>query len=95
MDVMRAHILGQLLGFDFSTSPHLKGVLNDAEQLRNRARMYLVGYFQELVKEIPVVIFLEDLHWADDSSLDMVMHLGEFTPQLPLLVVGAARPSPV
>ncbi len=33
---MRAHILGQLLGFDFSASPHLKGVLNDPEQLRNR-----------------------------------------------------------
>ena len=92
-DLMRAHILGQLLGFDFSASPHLKGVLNDPEQLRNRARMYLVGYFQELVKEIPVVIFLEDLHWGDDSSLDMVMHLGEFTPQMPLLVVGAARPA--
>ena len=90
---MRAHILGQLLGFDFSASPHLKGVLNDPEQLRNRARMYLVGYFQELVKDIPVVIFLEDLHWGDDSTLDMVMHLGEFTPQLPLLIVGAARPA--
>ena len=67
--VMRAHILGQLLGFDFSASPHLKGVLNDAEQLRNRGVMYLIQYFQELSQEIPVVIFLEDIHWGDDSSL--------------------------
>ena len=90
-DILRAHILGQLLGFDFRASHHLKGVLNDPEQLRNRAQMYLVQYFQALSGISPVVIFLEDLHWADDSSLDMVMHLGEYTRELGLLIVGAAR----
>ena len=92
-DIMRAHILGQLLGFDFSASPHLKGVLGDAEQLRNRALMYLVQYYQALCEEGPVLILLEDIHWADDSSLDVVMRLGEHTPQLRLLIVGAARPT--
>ena len=91
--MMRAHFIGQWLGFDFSASPHLKGVLNDPEQLRNRGVMYLVQYFKELSKEMPVVIFLEDIHWGDDSSLDMVMYLGEFIPELPLLVAGAARPA--
>ena len=89
---MRAHILGQLLGFDFSASPHLKGVLNDPEQLRNRGVMYLIQYFQKLSQEMPVVIFLEDIHWGDDSSLDMVSRIGEFTPQYPILLVCAARP---
>jgi class 3 adenylate cyclase len=70
--IMRAHILGQLLGYGFSASPHLKGVLNDAEQLRNRGLMYLIQYFQDFSKESPVVMFLEDIHWADDSSLDVV-----------------------
>ena len=32
MEFMRATFLGQLLGFNFSTSSHLKGVINDAEQ---------------------------------------------------------------
>ena len=90
--MMRAHILGQLLGFDFSASPHLKSVLNDAEQLRNRFVMYLIQYFQKLSQEIPVVIFLEDIHWGDDSSLDVVSRIGEFTPQHPVLIVCAARP---
>ena len=45
---MRAHILGQWLGFDFSTSPHLQGVLADPEQLRNRGLMYLGEYFKGL-----------------------------------------------
>jgi class 3 adenylate cyclase/tetratricopeptide (TPR) repeat protein len=90
--VMRAHILGQLLGFNFSASSHLKGVLNDAEQLRNRGLMYLIQYFQTLSQEIPVVTFLEDIHWADDSSLDVVSRIGEYTPQHPILFVCAARP---
>jgi class 3 adenylate cyclase len=75
--LMRAHILGQLLGFDLRASPHLKGMLEDAEQLRNRALMYLGEYFQELCRQDPVVILLEDIHWADDSSLDALNWLGE------------------
>jgi class 3 adenylate cyclase/tetratricopeptide (TPR) repeat protein len=90
---MRAHILGQLFGFDFSASSHLKGVLNDAEQLRNRGLMYLKEYFQTLSQESPIVILLEDIHWADDSSLDVIMSLGEQTPKIRVLVVCAARPT--
>jgi class 3 adenylate cyclase/tetratricopeptide (TPR) repeat protein len=91
--VMRAHILGQLLGFDFSASPHLKGVLNDPEQLRNRGLMYLIQYFQAISKDNPIVVFLEDIHWGDNSSLDVISRLGEHTPELRLLIVGAARPT--
>jgi class 3 adenylate cyclase/tetratricopeptide (TPR) repeat protein len=91
--LMRTHILGQLLGFDFSASPHLKGVLNDPEQLRNRALMYLGEYFKTLSQVSPVVIFLEDIHWGDDSSLDVVNHLGERTPHLRLLIVCVTRPT--
>ena len=90
--IMRAQILGQLLGFDFSDSRHLKGVLNDAEQLRNRGLMYLIQYFKDLSQEVPVVIFLEDIHWADDSSLDVVSRIGESTRQHPILLICAARP---
>ena len=89
--VMRAHILGQLLGFNFSTSSHLKGVINDAEQLRNRGLMYLIQYFQKLSHGMPVVTFFEDIHWADDSSLDVISRIGEYTPQHPVLLVCAAR----
>jgi class 3 adenylate cyclase/tetratricopeptide (TPR) repeat protein len=91
--LMRAHILGQLMGFDFTTSPHLKGVLNDAEQLRNRGLMYMGEYFIAVANEMPTVVILEDIHWADDSSLDAVNHLGHRTPQIRLLIVCAARPS--
>jgi tetratricopeptide (TPR) repeat protein len=90
---MRAHFIGQLLGIDFSASPDLKGVLNDPEQLRNRGLMYLGEYFQAVSEVMPTVVFLEDIHWADDSSLDAVNRLGRGFSQQRILVVCAARPS--
>ena len=91
--LLRAHILGQLLGFDFSGSPHLMGLLEDAKQLRNRGLIYLGEYFQAVSIEAPTVLFLEDIHWADDSSLDFVNHLGHRTVQQRTLIVAAARHS--
>jgi predicted ATPase len=45
-----------------------------------------------MAKRQPVVALLEDLHWADDSSLDLVTHLVSELPTVPLLIVAAARP---
>jgi class 3 adenylate cyclase len=91
--LMRSHILGQLLGYDFSASPHLTGVLNDAEQLRNRGLIYLGEYLREVSAQSPVVIFLEDIHWADDSTLDALNWLGERMHRQRLLVVCTTRQS--
>jgi len=90
---MRAHLIGQLLGFDFSSSPYLSGVLGDAQQLRERALNYLGEYFQEVTNRSPLVIFLEDVHWADDSSLDAINQIVQKNRNKPLLLVCLARPT--
>ena len=89
---MKAHFVGHLLGFDFSDSPHLLGARSDPRQLRDRARSYLVDFFRGAAAQAPTVVFLEDLHWADDSSLDAINHLALTLVGSPLLFVGAARP---
>ena len=40
----------------------------------------------------PVVLVFEDLHWADDGLLEFVASLGEWLSDLPLFVLGTARP---
>jgi class 3 adenylate cyclase/tetratricopeptide (TPR) repeat protein len=40
----------------------------------------------------PMVIVLEDLHWADQAMLEFTEHLVEYATDVPLLVVGTARP---
>jgi tetratricopeptide (TPR) repeat protein len=49
--------------------------------------------FLEALAEIrPLVLVIEDLHWADESMLDFVDELVEWVTDVPLLVVGTARP---
>jgi class 3 adenylate cyclase/tetratricopeptide (TPR) repeat protein len=88
---MRAHFIGQLLGFDCSQCTSLKGVLDNPQQLREQASRYLLEYFKGLSESVPVVVLLEDLHWVDDSSLDLIAEIGAITPQSSLLVLCIAR----
>ncbi len=89
----RAHFIGQMLGYDFSNSPHLQGLAQDARLVRDRALVHLSDYFNSLAQTKPVVILLEDIHWADDSSLDVVNHLLANVTHAPLMLICAARPS--
>ena len=89
---MRAHLIGQLLGFDFSDSPNLQGVLNDAMQLRDRAWIYLGEYIKATSERLPVIIFLDDIHWADDSSLDVINYLAQSLSKQRLMIICLTRP---
>ena len=87
-----AHLVGQLLGYDFSDSPSVKPLLDDPKQLREQALAGLAATFAALAAQGPVLILLEDLHWADDSSLDALNHLAQTLTKTPVFVLAAARP---
>lgn len=89
---MKAHIIGQLLGYDFRYSPYLANVRDDPQQLRDRALIYLTEFFTAVAQRDPVVIFLEDIHWADDSSLGVVDFIVRTAGSNPLLLVALTRP---
>jgi class 3 adenylate cyclase/predicted ATPase len=89
---MKSHIIAQLLGYDFSQSPHLENILEHPKQLRDQAFLNLVDYFQIVSSQEPVLILLEDLHWADDSSLDALNRLALGMSEIPVLFLGTARP---
>ena len=49
-------------------------------------------YLESLAERRPMVLVFEDLHWADDAMLDFVDELVERSGNVPLLVLGTARP---
>ena len=49
-------------------------------------------FLEALGEERPLVLVFEDLHWADDGLLDFVDHLVDWLTDVPVLVVGTARP---
>jgi class 3 adenylate cyclase/predicted ATPase len=86
-----AHFIGHLIGFDFSKSRHLKGILGDARQIRDLAFHYASQLFTDITRQQAGVIFLEDIHWADKGSLDFFSHLMDSQPDLPLFIIGLTR----
>jgi class 3 adenylate cyclase len=59
-------------------------------ELRRAYRAWLGG----LAEGGPVVLALEDLHWADASTSELAAELLELTDFVPLLVVGTLRADP-
>jgi predicted ATPase len=86
-----AHFIGHLIGLDYSFSPHLKGILADAKQIRSLAFHYATQFFTDISQERVTVLLLEDIHWADRGSLDFFDYFMNIKPDLPLLVVGLTR----
>jgi class 3 adenylate cyclase/tetratricopeptide (TPR) repeat protein len=89
------HLLGHLIGLDWKESPHLRGILDDPRQIRNRA-LYAAAQMFRLISAqdgSPVILQLEDLHWADDESLDFLNQLVEVNSDMPLLMLAFSRPT--
>jgi class 3 adenylate cyclase/tetratricopeptide (TPR) repeat protein len=86
------YFIGRLLGFELHDNPAFEAGRADARQFQVQASGYLVDYVRGLVQQSPVVVLLEDIHWADDSSLDLLRRLCGALARQPLLVVAAARP---
>ena len=49
-------------------------------------------FFEAMAEQRPLVLVVEDLHWADESLLDFVDELVDWVTDVPLLVVATARP---
>jgi len=90
---MRAHYIGQLLGFRFENSPYLRDAHRNPQIFWDRTLTYLVDYSKALLASGPVTVLLEDIHWADDASLDILEQIWERLANESLLVVCTARPS--
>lgn len=63
-----------------------------AGQLRQQIFMAVRDLLQAEARRQPLLLVLEDLHWADDASLDLLRFLLETTLTSPLLIYAISRP---
>jgi class 3 adenylate cyclase len=89
-----AERLGHLLGLDFGARPAVQAMRG--RELREAAVTTLAALFKALAAEQGLVVVLDDVHWADDASLDLVERLAAPAPGLadtPLAWLLLGRPT--
>jgi ABC-type oligopeptide transport system substrate-binding subunit/class 3 adenylate cyclase len=87
----KAHFVGHLLGYDFVKSPHLETALDEPQQVRDRSLTFVGDYFAAVAGQDPVLVLLEDLHWADESTLNALAQLSPALQTSQVMFLAAAR----
>lgn len=90
--VAKAHIMCHYLGYE-PGSPYARAYGDDLRLLRDHALHILAEYLTALSDQMPVVLVLEDLHWADDSSLELLNRLFKLLLEQSIYVIATARPA--
>ncbi len=88
--------------------PHLRAILGvrtaatehsalrelEPEQIKKLTLLAMREWAVTLSAECPLILILEDFHWADDLSHDMLNALVSLTRELPVLLCVITRPQP-
>ena len=89
----------QLIGNFAQLVPEIRQMLPDLpvppplepKQEKLRVMTSLTQFVKRATQERPWLLILDDLHWADQSSLELLRHLGRCLPSMALLVIGTYR----
>jgi DNA-binding winged helix-turn-helix (wHTH) protein/predicted ATPase len=60
---------------------------------RERMLREMADALETLATEIPLILVLEDLHWSDYSTLDLISYLAQRRASVRLLLIGTCRPT--
>jgi len=98
MAIGREKLDGALAGvIDAAAVGHLAVLIGmgDGEgEVADRQILFLAArrFVESLAREQPTVLVFEDLHWADEGTLDLVEMLASRVRDVPLMLVALARP---
>jgi len=92
-DEEQTGLLSQVMGLGAGPATAALGRLSP-EQLQRATFAAFHGLVAKLVTHGPTVLVLEDLHWADPTSLHLTAEIASLTQDGPLLLVLTRRPEP-
>jgi class 3 adenylate cyclase len=85
-------VLAQLLSMRLDSKETAAVGVVTGEAFRNRLSAVLGRLLLALSKQKPVVVVLEDFHWVDHSSLELLGHLLRLIAQAPIAFILLSRP---
>ncbi|HRI70974.1 MAG TPA: protein kinase [Polyangium sp.] len=89
-----AEFLGELVGAPFpdDDSPRLRAARQNRQLMADLISSAYCTITAAVANRRPILIVLEDLHWGDGSSLKIILNLLRDLKELPIVVLGFARP---
>jgi tetratricopeptide (TPR) repeat protein/regulation of enolase protein 1 (concanavalin A-like superfamily) len=84
--------LGNLLSIRFGNELDDRLKFATPEQIKHQTLMQLRDLFRTLAEKQPLLLILEDLHWADDFSLNLISLLMDELSHTPLMLLCIYRP---
>jgi len=61
----------------------------DSRELLSRE---LFTFLEEASRSVPLILFLDDIHWADESTLDLLAYIARRSDSLRILILASYRP---
>ena len=88
-----AQMLGPLRAVLAPIFPQLEGSGAESSIDRDRERPFelIFAVLERLAAEEPMLLVLEDVHWADQTSLELLHHLAHRAPSLRMLILATYR----
>lgn len=87
-----APFLATLLGIQPSDDHAERVKYLDPPTLRAMTFGHVAAFFERLAAERPLALFMDDVHWIDPTSLDLLLSLLPLAERAPLLIIAAFRP---
>lgn len=85
-------LLGDLLGIALNET-NLTTALSP-QQRHDRLQELVIDLLRGISRRAPLIITIEDMHWADASSLDLLARMSAAAAEMPLLLALTYRPEP-
>jgi len=92
IDEVEASLLASLLAIPLPA--HVAPLLLSSDARREKTFATLMAWVERTAARYPLLLAVEDLHWADPSTLELLSRLVARRPAVPLLVLFTSRNDP-
>jgi tetratricopeptide (TPR) repeat protein len=86
------HFVGGFVGLDYPATPFLRAVTENPRQHTEISRIALRRFLELDAAHSPLVLVLDDMHWADADTLSLISEIVGGLGGSPVVVIIAARP---
>ncbi|MBW2456351.1 MAG: AAA family ATPase [Deltaproteobacteria bacterium] len=87
-----AMFLGEIASIPFADDPRLAAARSDAGLMRDSMHTAIEDFFAAEAVASPLLLILDNVHWADTPSLSLVRSVLHHLKEHPLMVVLSGRP---